>query len=166
MMKKKLMIKTAFACMACDGSLDTREVECVRQFIQDEDICPVDELKNELDKLVDEFNLDANTFMSQFFSDLHHTDLTEDDQLKIISYALAIIRADKEIDYREIKFFKIIRSLLSVADEEIRAKFEDIDEFLAEDILSDPYISYYNRSFFSTSGVGDIMLSHIGQGDE
>jgi hypothetical protein len=61
-------------------SLDTREVECVRQFIQDEDICPVDELKNELDKLVDEFNLDANTFMSQFFSDLHHTDLTEDDQ--------------------------------------------------------------------------------------
>ena len=109
-MKKQLLIKTAFACMACDGCLDAREVECVRQFIQNDNLYLESELKIELDKLVDEFNLDANTFMSQFFSDLHNTDLTEDDQLKIIEYAVAIIRTDEEIDYMEIKFFKIIKT--------------------------------------------------------
>lgn len=162
-MKKQLLIKTAFACMACDGCLDAREVECVRQFIQNDNLYLESELKIELDKLVDEFNLDANTFMSQFFSDLHNTDLTEDDQLKIIEYAVAIIRADEEIDYMEIKFFKIIRSLLSVSDEEIRGRFADIEEFLKEDILSDPLRSYYNRSFFSSVGQSDIILMHVGQ---
>lgn len=160
-MIRKLLVKTAFACMACDGSLDARELKCVRKFIDNENLYLVEELNIELDKLVDEFNLDGNAFMSQFFSDLHSADLAEEDQLKIIEYALAIFRADEIIDYREIKFFKIIRSLLPVSDEVIQANFENINEFLTRDILSDPLETISGKFFFSSVGKGNINLMHI-----
>lgn len=163
---KNLLIKTAFACMACDGNIDARELECVNKFIQEEEICEPAELKIELNSLVDKFNMGSNEFMTGFFRELKDATLSRDDQLKIIEYALAIIRADEEIDYREIKFFKIIRSLLPVSSEDIRKKFEDIEEFLAEDILSDPLKSSYDKSFFSSVGTDDIKLMHIGQGDK
>lgn len=163
---KNLLIKTAFACMACDGNIDERELECVNKFIQDEEICEPDELTIELNRLVDEFNKGSNEFMTGFFSELKDAGLGRDDQLKIIEYALTIIRADEEIDYREIKFFKVIRSLLPVSYGEIREKFENIEEFLTEDILSDPLRSYYDKFFFSSVGTDDVKLMHIEQGDK
>lgn len=163
---KNLLIKTAFACMACDGIIDVRELECVNKFIQDEEICEPNELKIHLNSLVDEFNRDSNEFMTRFFKELKNAVLRSDDQLKIIEYALAIIRADEEIDYREIKFFKIIRSLLPVSYKDIRGKFEDIEEFLEEDILSDPLKPYYDKSFFSSVSTDNIKLMHVGPEDK
>ena len=160
-----LLIKTAFACMACDGNIDQRELECVNKFVLEEHICACDELTHELNRLVDEFNKDSNEFVVRYFSELKKADPSRDEQLKILRYALAIIQADEQIDYQEIKFFKIIRSLLTISDEEIREEFEDIEAFLTEDILSDPIRSFTERSFFNF-GTSDVKLMHNEQSDE
>lgn len=157
----KLLIKTAFACMACDGYLDERELECVKQFILAEVICEPEVLVSELNTLVDKFNSGSNAFMVEFFQELHDSELTDNEQIKIIQYALAITRADEIIDYREIKFFKLIRSHLSVSDNEIRSRFDNVDDFLNQDIISDSTKFKLERYFFDASEAENAKLMHV-----
>lgn len=55
-------------------------------------------------------------------------------QLEIVDFALQTIFADNRIEYSEVKFFKKIRSRLSITDEEILASHPDVEDFLLPDI--------------------------------
>lgn len=60
--------------------------------------------------------------------------LNETDQLLLVSLAIKAIEADNRIEYAEVKFFKKIRSRLSVSDEAILAEHPDKEDFLLPDI--------------------------------
>ena len=57
--------------------------------------------------------------------------------MNVADVAVQTIRADKNIEYSEIKFFKVLRSNLKVVtDETLLEKIEGIDEnYLAQDIV-------------------------------
>ena len=60
--------------------------------------------------------------------------LNETEQLLLVSLAIKAIEADNRIEYAEVKFFKKIRSRLSVSDEAILAEHPDKEDFLLPDI--------------------------------
>lgn len=60
--------------------------------------------------------------------------LNETEQLLLVSLAIKAIEADNRIEYAEVKFFKKIRSRLTVSDEAILAEHPDKEDFLLPDI--------------------------------
>lgn len=134
MERSKLLLRTAFVCMASDGSINEQEFDLVKKFIIRDGLCEESDIDHELGELLMEFNQDSSRFIRRFFETLKQDTLSREDQLSILSYAISIIRADDVIDYREITFFKMIRSFMQLSDHEIIEEIDDAEEYLQRDV--------------------------------
>lgn len=148
---KELLLRTAFACMACDGDIATEEVQLIKGYAQSSKLFGDIDIDKELDKLVNEINLKGKRFLKEYLSDVYEATLSEEQELQLLTVAVQMILADNVIEYSEIKFFKVIRSNLKVvSNETILQKVEGITEdFLAEDIKAD-YLQLYDDYFENT----------------
>ena len=148
MEQNDLLLRTAFACMSCDGDIATEEVEKIKQISKEKHLFGEVDIDNELDELVKEINLKGKGFLKQYLTSLAEESLTEEQELKIADVAVQTIRADNRIEYSEIKFFKVLRSNLKiVSDDTLLEKIDGIDEnYLAQDIQAD-YLQMYDDYF-------------------
>ena len=146
----KLLLKTAFSCMACDGDIDKREVVLIKTMHQQNKIFGEIDINQELDNLLLEINRDGHKFLRSYFNDLSTTELSEQDELKLIEVAIDTIKADDKIEYSEVKFFKVIRSKLKIKNEPILALHPDFEEYLEQDIISESYLRKLQDDFFDT----------------
>ena len=150
MEQNELFLRTAFACMSCDGEIASEEVELIKQMSKEKQLFGEIDIDKELDELVREINLKGKGFLKQYLVNLAEESLTEEQELKVADVAVQTIRADNRIEYSEIKFFKVLRSNLKiVSDETLLEKIDGIDEnYLAQDIQAD-YLQLYD-DYFST----------------
>jgi NAD-dependent DNA ligase len=86
---------------------------------------------------LEDFEYDA---LTRELKELEAQNLSTEEQMKIIDFAIQTIYADNKIEYSEVKFFKKIRSRLSLTDEQILVKYPDLEDFLLPDIniVEDP----------------------------
>lgn len=148
MEQNELLLRTAFACMSCDGDIATEEVDLIKQMATEKHLFGDIDIDKELDKLVSEINEKGKGFLKQYLVSLAEQTLTEDEELNIADVAVQTIRSDNKIEYSEIKFFKVLRSNLKVvSDETLLEKIDGIDEnYLAQDIRAD-YLQIYDDYF-------------------
>lgn len=148
MEQSELLLRTAFACMSCDGDIAPEEVDMIKQMSKEKLLFGKMDIDKVLDELVNEINIKGKGFLKQYLIDLAEQTLTEDEELKVADVAVQTIRADNVIQYSEIKFFKVLRSNLKVvSDETLLDKIEGIDEnYLAQDIRAD-YLQLYDDYF-------------------
>lgn len=147
----KLLLKTAFSCMACDGDIDKREIVLIKKMHQNKKIFGDIDINQELDILLIDINRDGHMFLKNYFNDLTSTKLNEQDELKLIEIAIETIKSDDKVEYSEIKFFKVIRSKLKIKNESILAIHPDFEEYLEQDIISESYLSRLQDDFFDTN---------------
>ena len=143
----ELYLKAAFCCMACDGSIVEEETNLLKKKVQNSELFSGIDIENTLNGYVDSINLVGSSFLGSFLEELKQAELNEEEQLNILGIAIEVIEADNEIKYSEIKFFKRIRSLLSIGDEAILAKYPDKEDYLLPDISQDEYEFLPNASF-------------------
>ena len=148
MEQNELFLRTAFACMSCDGEIASEEVELIKQMSKEKHLFGEIDIDKELDVLVTEINQRGKSFLKQYLTNLAEENLTEEQELKVADVAVQTIRADNVIQYSEIKFFKVLRSnLKTVSDETLLEKIDGIDEnYLAQDIRAD-YLQMYDDYF-------------------
>lgn len=146
----KLLLKTAFSCMACDGDIDKREVKLIKQLQKEHKTFGEIDINTELDTLLLAINKDGQQFLKGYFNELTNTELTEANELKLIEVAIDTIKADEKVEYSEIKFFKVIRSKLKIDNEPILEKHPDFEDYLEQDIITDSYLSRLQDDFFDT----------------
>jgi hypothetical protein len=148
MEQNELLLRTAFACMSCDGDIASEEVELIKQMSREKQLFGEIDIDKELDNLVKEINLKGNGFLKQYLVSLAEESLTEEQELRVADVAVQTIRSDNRIEYSEIKFFKVLRSNLKiVSDETLLEKIDGIDEnYLAQDIQAD-YLQMYDDYF-------------------
>src|SRR5690554_7334388 len=146
----KLLLKTAFSCMACDGDIDKREVKLIKQLQKERKTFGEIDINAELDTLLLAINKDGQQFLKDYFNELTTTELTEANELKLIEVAIDTIKADDKVEYSEIKFFKVIRSKLKIDNEPILEKHPDFEGYLEQDIITDSYLSRLQDDFFDT----------------
>ena len=148
MEQNELFLRTAFACMSCDGEIASEEVELIKQMSKEKQLFGEIDIDKELDELVREINPKGKGFLKQYLVNLAEESLTEEQELKVADVAVQTIRADNRIEYSEIKFFKVLRSNLKiVSDETLLEKIDGIDEnYLAQDIQAD-YLQMYDDYF-------------------
>lgn len=157
----ELLLRTAFSCMSCDGVIATEEVELIKQMAINNHMFGDIDIDKELDNLVGEINRKGKRFLKQYLICLSEQSMTEEEELKVADVAVQTIRADKKIEYSEIKFFKVLRSNLKVVDnEQLLEKIDGIDEsYLSQDIQTD-YLQMYD-DYFNTIELPKFDLNSI-----
>lgn len=160
----KLLLKTAFCSMASDGHIDSREIALVKIMCEKSPFFKDFNFLEEINSLLEKINRDGKDFISNFFSLLDKSEFTENEQLMLIDFAIQTIKADDEIKYSEIKFFKNIRFRLKISDEKILAVYPEIEQFLEEDIevkslvenLSNQYLSLIDFPQFNLLKIDEL----------
>ena len=151
MNNQELLLKTVFACMACDGNIATEEIQLVRDLIANTDLFKNFNVEESLNKYVDSINKNGVAFLNQYLSDVAKGELTKEEQMCLVELAFKTIEADKRIEYSEIKFFKKIRLRLSLSDDDILGKYPDKEDFLLPDINVADEPSWNNVTFAEIS---------------
>jgi uncharacterized tellurite resistance protein B-like protein len=155
----KLLLNTAFCCIACDGDIDKREIKLIKELDRERKIFGDINIESELDLLLVKINHDGHKFLRSYFNQLTSFSLTTEEEIKIIEVAISTIKADQQIDYSEIKFFKVIRSKLKIENEQILKIHPDFEEYLEQDIISESYINRLQENFFDTNDFPSIKLN-------
>lgn len=137
----KLLIKTAFCCMASDGNIDKREITLIKSMCENSPLFIDFNFEEEINNLVKKINTGGKDFILYYFHLLDNSSLTEKEELTLIDFAIQTIKIDDKIEYSEIKFFKNIRHRLKVSDEKILLDFPDIEQFLERDIITDSFLN-------------------------
>lgn len=121
----ELYLKTAFACMACDGEIANEELELVKHFATSSTLFEGLEIEKQLNEYVAEINVQGLSFLAGYINSIVNAQLTEQQELDLAKIAIKMIEADKKIEYSEISFFKRIRNKLKVTDEKLLGIFKD-----------------------------------------
>lgn len=134
MTKDELYLKTIFCCIACDGDIATEEVNLVRNLCTKDNIFHNVDLEKLINSWISEINEQGGTFLQSYLKELSSMALTETEQLQLVSLAIKAIEIDNHVEYAEVKFFKKIRSILTISDEAILAEHPNNEDFLLPDI--------------------------------
>lgn len=148
MEQNELLLRTAFACMSCDGEIANEEIDLIKQMATEKHLFGEIDINEKLDDLVKEINKKGKGFLKQYLVSLAEQSLTEGQELEVADVAVQTILSDNKIEYSEIKFFKVLRSNLKVVSDEILLeKIDGIDEnYLAQDIRAD-YLQLFDDYF-------------------
>lgn len=133
----ELYLKTLFCCSACDGKIAPDEISLIKEFTQKDNIFEKLNIELLLNSYVKQINKEGKQFLKKYIQEVGETSLSEEDQLKLIEFAIKMIEADKQVLYSEIKFFKKIRTNLSVSDDVILKAFPAAEDYLLPEILKD-----------------------------
>lgn len=147
----KLLLKTAFCCMASDGNIDKREVATLQSLCQNLDLFKNFDFQVEINKLVKEINTNGKQFIRRYLDLLSNANLSEDEEITLIDFAIKTIYADEQVEYSEIKFFKNIRHRLNISDENILSVYPNIEQFLEEDLLTEYFLDKITNQYFDTT---------------
>jgi len=157
----KLLLKTVFCCMAADGNIDDREISLIKSMCEKFPLFTNFNFQEEINLLVGKINSGGKTFIQHYFDLLKQAQLNEEEELTLIDFAIQTIKADEQIQYSEIKFFKNIRHRLKVSDEKILARFPDIEQYLEDDIITDTFLDKITSQYFEISELPQFDLISI-----
>jgi hypothetical protein len=157
----KLLLKTAFCCMASDGHIDKREITLIQSMCESSPLFNNFNFRDEINTLVDKINKGGKAFISYYFDLLGKSSLSEKEELILIDFAIQTIKADEQIEYSEIKFFKNIRHRLKISDENILAVYPEIEQFLEEDIVTETFLDKITNQYLETAELPQFELINI-----
>lgn len=144
----KLLLKTAFCCMAADGHIDNREIALIKTMCEKSNLFSNLNFQDEINQLVGQINSSGKIFIQSFLDLLKQTQLSEQDELTLIDFAIQTINADEQVEYSEIKFFKNIRHRLQLSDEIIIKHFPEIEQYLEDDIITESFLDKITSQYF------------------
>jgi uncharacterized tellurite resistance protein B-like protein len=147
----KLLLKTAFCCMASDGKIDAREVAQIKTMYESSPIFSGFNFQDEINQLIYKVNSRGKEFISYFFNLLENARLSKQEELTLIDFAIQTIHSDSVDEYSEIKFFKNIRHRLNVSDEEILDNHPEVEYWLEEDIITDSFLDKITSQYLEST---------------
>jgi len=163
----KLLLKTAFCCMAADGNIDDREITLIKSMCEKFPLFANFNFKKEINLLVGKINSGGKSFIQYYFDLLKQTQLSEQEELILIDFAIQTINADEQVEYTEIKFFKNIRHRLKVSDEKILERFPSIELYLEQDIIVEGFIDKITSQYFEMTELPQFdLISNVDNSED
>lgn len=161
-----VLLKTAFSCMACDGDVDEKELDLIRDLEVKEKMFNVENINQDLNNFFVQLNKEGKGFLKNFLVEIESLNFNNTKELKIIEVAIKMIKADEVELYSELKFFKLLRSKLKVSDEEILKTYGDVFEnlevdYLSQDIITPNYFVNIEIDYFKSIEIPKFELLKI-----
>lgn len=152
----RLLLLTAFSCMACDGEIAGEELSLIKELDAKEKLFGDIEVGVELKKLKEQIDKEGNQFLKRYIGELGKSELTKEQELDLLRVAFRTILADNKVEYSEVKFFKVIRSNMKKLDDEvILSGIEGIEDYFVQDDIKAGYDVLYDSYF------GNVDISHL-----
>lgn len=144
-----LLLRTAFSFMTCDGHIDKNEVMAIRNMDKTKKVFGEIDVTNELQVMLNKINVKGTDFLKDYFRRVNKANLSTEQELELLSVAADIIYADEHVKEEEVKFLRVLRTMLKVSDEVIIAKFPQLaKEFMWDDEFTDEYIKVLYSNYF------------------
>ena len=124
---KKLLFKTAFCCIACDGHIDDKEIEEMKYLDKNTAYFEDTDLSAELEQLINDLNNKGKRIVNDLFESIKKSDLNFVQELLLLEVSLRLIYSDNKIDENEVKFLKYLKSKLKVYDSLIIERFGSVE---------------------------------------
>ena len=124
---KNLLLETAVSAIACDGSVDDREIDALRSLEKNSPYFSSDDLSKNLDKFLKNCEKNLQKFQTSLFNKIKKTKLNILQELTLMEISLRIISADEKEENDEINFIKMLRSNLSISDLILYQRFGKIE---------------------------------------
>ena len=140
--------------MACDGDIANEEIELVKELCTSNTLFEGMDAEKYINLWIAEINAKGGIFLQSYLKEVKVADLNEKEQLLLVDLALKTIDADNVIEYAEVKFFKKIRTRLSINDETILALHPDKEDFLLPDINVAEELFWDANTNFSNISLG------------
>ncbi|MDW3209000.1 MAG: TerB family tellurite resistance protein [Reichenbachiella sp.] len=158
----KLLVKTVFSFMTCDGHISPKEIDFLKQMAKEKvDLTGID-IDKELNQMIELINLKGLDFFDDYFKKLNNSTLTEEQELLLLESAIQTITADDKVKREEINFLKILRTALKSPDQKILDKFPKIGKnFIHKDAFTDIYIKELYSNYFKESTLPMFDLSQV-----
>ena len=144
--------------MASDGNIDKKEVALIKKMCSKSPLFKNFDFKEEINSLVNRLNDNGKDFINYYFGLLNVANLSIEEELTLIDFAVNTIKADELIEYSEIKFFKVIRHNLKVSDEQILDAFPEIESWLEDDIIAVSNIDKLINQYFEAAELPQFEL--------
>lgn len=151
--RTELYLKTAFCCMACDGTIAPEELTVISQMPAFKEL----DMKQLLNELVEKLKAEGTRFLQHYLTEVKNASLTEEEECKLASIAIQTIEADQSVEYNEVAFFKKIRRQLDVSDGKLitiipdDTIMPDKEDYLLPDISEEDDLSLWNNTFSEIS---------------
>ena len=130
---KKMFLDIAVAAISCDGDIDEREIDKLKEIEKSSPYFSEFDLSKPLKKSLEISMKDLKAFQNTLFESIKKSDLDIVQQLSAIDICLEIIAADEKIENSEIDFVKNLRKNLAVSDDVIYERFGQIDYLFLEE---------------------------------
>lgn len=158
----RLLLKTVFSTMVCDGKIDESEVALIKNLANDKGVFGELDIDDELESLIVNVNDRGLEFFDDFFKLVDRTDLTEEEELQMLELAIMTIRADRYVREEEINFLKILRTRLQSQDQHILDKFPDIaSDFIHKDNFTEIYIKELYQNYFKQKDLPQFDITDV-----
>lgn len=146
-----IFLKTALCCMACDGEISEDEIK----LLQSSSILSAIN-KDVLNDQISLFKIDGKKYLKEYIVLLSDniTTISTENKIVLLRIAVDMIRADGVVKYSEIKFFKLILSVLNISSQLVLEKIDGIDEDWVENDFSQ------SKDELSSSFFGNFQLSN------
>ncbi len=119
----RVLFKTAFAVMACDGEIHRNEISLFKNIAKTNPYFLNLDFENELKSVVDDIKSQGINYIENYLKVLQKFEIKEKQKLLLVEVILKIIEADKKIDDNELKFLNTVTSILNLNEQFLIMKF-------------------------------------------
>ncbi|MBU2914391.1 MULTISPECIES: TerB family tellurite resistance protein [Reichenbachiella] len=158
-----LLLRTAFSFMTCDGHIDKKEIVSIMRMGQSNNIFGDITIDEELEVMLKKINLRGTEYLKDYFRKVSKSNLTEEQQLQLIQVAVDVIYADLEVREDEVKFLRVLRTMLDISDSIILTRFPQLaKDFMWDDTFTEAYVAQLHSNYFKNKempifDVSDVM---------
>ena len=124
---KNILLNTAVCAIACDGDVDAREIDALKNIEKNSPYFSSQDLSETLEKALDKCSLDVIKFQKSIFSDIKKAKLNLVQELTLMEISLRIIAADKIEEDSEREFIINLRQCLTISDLILFQRFGKIE---------------------------------------
>lgn len=148
---QRLLFRTAFCVMACDGEIEDREVGEIRSMNEHAAYFNGVDLTDELDSLLGDLKEKGRLIVDDLFNSFESIELSTVQELLVLEVAFRVANADERTDENEVKLIRILRSKLRLHDPTILDRFGPVgylfDPEYASNAISQEIDLEYSSSF-------------------
>ena len=120
---QKFLLKSAVTAMACDGSIDDKEIAEINNMARNEIYFMGYDIAQPLLDSVDYLKTNGTQAINEFLNDLSVVDLNARQELLLIEVLIRTIESDDTIEDNEMTFLQLVVSKLKTNKETIITKF-------------------------------------------
>ncbi len=126
-MERKEFIETlleiAFASMICDGDIAPEEEQYLRDIEKGDFYLKDFDMSEKLDKLNSDWELHGLNLCERILNSTYKLDLSEDQKIVIMDFAIGILRADNIIQQAEIEFINTLMQNIKISADIVEMRY-------------------------------------------